>query len=335
MKKLKNRVPRNYWNIETMQKYCDEYEFGYKVIEIKQIDKVYQNQLWAYVQCDNLSHEPYWVWWNNFLNSYLCKQCYYDKNNITSWDTQKIIDFYKIYGLELLDLNEWKSVDDNMTSRDDLGFKYIMSITALKQYGKSSFKFNKFNKYSLENLHNFCKIYRSDYRLISDKYIGIKEIYEFEYIGNLLPLNEDSKFYMTADCFVNGFCIHPYFSTPKGVLYFESRLKALDIKYKKEYTYEKCKDKYVLPFDIYIFHTNEIIEIDGDQHRRAVNGWGGEDQFKYIQKHDEIKNNFCNDNNIKLTRIPYVSNKYSDFVKNADYKINEIMNTFKTISPAI
>ena len=66
-----------------------------------------------------------------------------------------------------------------------------------------------------------------------------------------------------------------------------------------------CKDKKVLPFDFYLPNQNLCIEYDGLQHFESVSFWGGIENLEYIQKHDEIKTNFCRDNNIKLIRIKY------------------------------
>lgn len=66
-----------------------------------------------------------------------------------------------------------------------------------------------------------------------------------------------------------------------------------------------CKDKKVLPFDFYLPNQNLCIEYDGLQHFESVEYWGGIENLEYIQKHDQIKTNFCKDNNIKLIRIKY------------------------------
>lgn len=68
---------------------------------------------------------------------------------------------------------------------------------------------------------------------------------------------------------------------------------------------KRLKDKKVLPFDFYLPTHNLCIEYDGLQHFEAVEFWGGSENLKYIQKHDQIKNNFCKINNIKLIRIKY------------------------------
>ena len=79
-----------------------------------------------------------------------------------------------------------------------------------------------------------------------------------------------------------------------------------------EYEYQKsfadCRDKRSLPFDFYLPEYNVCIEYDGKQHYESIEYFGGEESFAYTQRHDEIKNQYCADNNIKLLRIPYFAN---------------------------
>jgi hypothetical protein len=86
-----------------------------------------------------------------------------------------------------------------------------------------------------------------------------------------------------------------------------------NFEYKKEYTYEDCKDKSLLFFDFAIFQDNQVIllEVDGEAHFAPVKSWGGIDGFKNQIRRDNIKNEYCKNNNIKLIRISYedINNK--------------------------
>lgn len=67
--------------------------------------------------------------------------------------------------------------------------------------------------------------------------------------------------------------------------------------------FEDCRDRNPLPFDFYLTDFNIIIEFDGRQHFEET------DHFTYpleiVQKHDKIKNDYCQTNGIYLIRIPY------------------------------
>lgn len=47
------------------------------------------------------------------------------------------------------------------------------------------------------------------------------------------------------------------------------------------------------------------IEYDGRQHYELQKGWQTKENFKRLQKHDELKNNYAKQHNWKLIRIPY------------------------------
>ena len=72
--------------------------------------------------------------------------------------------------------------------------------------------------------------------------------------------------------------------------------------------FSDCIDIRTLPFDFYLPDYNMIIEYDGIQHFKPVYAYHIEDPEAYLElvkRHDEIKNKYCRDNNIKLIRIPY------------------------------
>lgn len=90
----------------------------------------------------------------------------------------------------------------------------------------------------------------------------------------------------------------------KGVIEIEGYLINENLFYLKEFSYRNCKNKHVLPFDFLVFD-QLLIEFDGGQHFMSVDYFGGRDGFKYRRCNDEIKNQYCIDNNIPLIRIPY------------------------------
>ena len=69
-------------------------------------------------------------------------------------------------------------------------------------------------------------------------------------------------------------------------------------------TFDDCKNKNKLRFDFYLPDLNTIIEYDGEHHFKE-NKYFGEGNLEYITVNDEIKNQYCIDNKIKLIRIPY------------------------------
>jgi len=77
-----------------------------------------------------------------------------------------------------------------------------------------------------------------------------------------------------------------------------------------QYSYYNCKNIKPLRFDFYLPNYNCCIEFDGKQHYTPVqfNGTSleqAQENFEYGKINDDIKNNYCKDNNITLLRIPY------------------------------
>jgi len=82
------------WTIENINDFCEINAKGYRVLDLKWIQKSYQNQLWALMKCSNEDHNPYWVCWNSFYSKKRrCKRCHYEKNNLIKWDCTSVIDF--------------------------------------------------------------------------------------------------------------------------------------------------------------------------------------------------------------------------------------------------
>jgi len=94
----------------------------------------------------------------------------------------------------------------------------------------------------------------------------------------------------------------------KGEKKIKQLLKNMNLKFKIEKRFDKCKDKKPLPFDFYLEDFNLCIEYDGIQHFIVNDRFGGEIGFYETKRRDEIKTNFCIENDIKLIRISYKDN---------------------------
>lgn len=81
-------------------------------------------------------------------------------------------------------------------------------------------------------------------------------------------------------------------------------LKNEGVKFIREKRFKDCKNKRSLPFDFYLPDMNVAIEYDGEQHFKPK-FYYDEKGLEEIKIKDEIKNEYCKSNNIKLIRIPY------------------------------
>lgn len=100
----------------------------------------------------------------------------------------------------------------------------------------------------------------------------------------------------------------PICKSSKGEKDIKIYLENNNIEYIHQYIFKDCKDKRFLPFDFYLPKYNICIEYDGILHFKAYNHFGGTIKLKITQKHDNIKNEYCQNNNIKLVRIKYNQN---------------------------
>jgi hypothetical protein len=107
----------------------------------------------------------------------------------------------------------------------------------------------------------------------------------------------------------------------KGEFQIERLLQENNISYVREYSFEDLFDILPLRFDFAIFKDNKIIaliEFQGEQHYNTNNGFYNED----VIRHDKMKQEYCNKNNINLIIIDYKRNYDLTF---KDLRLEEIL----------
>jgi very-short-patch-repair endonuclease len=103
----------------------------------------------------------------------------------------------------------------------------------------------------------------------------------------------------------------PFCNESKGEALVDNILKSSNVNFIRQYKFTDCTNKKEgrfcrkLPFDFYIPESNTCIEYDGIQHFQSVSNFGGDEMFEQVKRKDEIKNQYCEENGIKLIRIPY------------------------------
>lgn len=78
-----------------------------------------------------------------------------------------------------------------------------------------------------------------------------------------------------------------------------------NIKYEPQKVFEGCKFKRNLKFDFYLPQYRICIEYNGRQHYESVDLFGGKLGFESTKKRDNIKKEYCLNNNIPLIEIKY------------------------------
>jgi predicted Zn-ribbon and HTH transcriptional regulator len=155
------------------------------------------------------------------------------------------------------------------------------------------------HKYTIEDIQEFFnKI--DDYELISKEYVNtISKI-------KIKHLKCNNIFEMRFNDFKNNNNRCPKCSSSKGENIIRTFLLNNNIGFIEQKCFEDCKDKRVLPFDFYLEDYNILIEYDGELHYKESRYKNSQDKLNIIKNHDNIKNNYCKENNIKLIRIPYI-----------------------------
>ena len=155
-----------------------------------------------------------------------------------------------------------------------------------------------------DNKYELMSEYRTSNEKIRIKHIECGHVFEMKY-----------RF------FVNMGQRCPKCRISKGEEKIKNWLKTNNLKFKQEKRFSDCKSERPLPFDFQVFMKDKfvLIEYDGEQHfeeRFSFSNKKDKDSLLNIQKRDNIKNVFCENNNIALLRISYY--EYDDVEKILD-----------------
>ena len=258
-------------------------------------------------------------------NKHQCNDCgIYSRFNSRRHDFNYYKEEIENLGFILLD-SEFKvdNIKQKFNIEDEEGYRYYVELSSIKNSNKL-LKFYKTNPHTIYNIKKYIKNNNIDTELLSNTYIGSENLLMFKCkCGNIYETTW-GRFYSQQqhrcqDC-----------SSIKSNLEYlvEKELLNNNINYKYQYYINTCKDIRVLPFDFAIFKEENklsfLIEIQGKQHYEMARFGKGTNEeivknFEALQKHDYIKKEYCNKNNIKLIEIPYWE------FKNGNYK--NIINT--------
>lgn len=159
-------------------------------------------------------------------------------------------------------------------------------------------------KYTTEEIKN--KIYQAvkdEYELLGD----------YEHHGIKIPMlhkkcNKVWKVNMSD--FLNRNVRCPFCAKSIGEIEVEKILKDKNIKFETQFSFKDLKYKKPLRFDFYLPEYKSVIEVDGIWHAVPYKYQTDEISFNNLmERHykDELKNQFCLDNNIPILRIPTYS----------------------------
>lgn len=221
-----------------------------------------------------------------------------------------------------------KNKKSKLTIQDEYGYKYTQYTFRLIN-GKGTFvRFHSNNPFTIHNIQIWLNEFVSGYKILSTEYVNAFDRLEFECPdGHKFKCSWD-KMQMGQRCTVCQLSIGA-----REVMY---SLRKLGVNYELEYVFDDCIYKRVLPFDFAVLNDDNsvkcLIEFDGEFHYKEAPFSNCTDKnlrsFKYTKIRDEVKNKYCEDNNIPLLRVPYwerdngnIENIVHEFLSNLDKKV--------------
>ena len=140
------------------------------------------------------------------------------------------------------------------------------------------------NKYDY-SLANYINI-ETKIKIICSKHGEFNQISNYHLHGNGCPICCESR----------------------GEYSIRKLLENNNIDFKARKIFNNCKNIRCLPFDFYLPNHNTCIEYDGIQHFEPIDFFGGEIALKSLKERDNIKTEYCKNNNINLLRIKFNEN---------------------------
>lgn len=257
----------------------------------------------------------YYIPWSRVINSqniiFCCDRCKKKIPSVKKYTFEFVKETLLKHGYRLLD-NFYKGNSENLTCLNNDGYRVKVKFTNIINNSKKkpyifSPVFNLENY--LYNINNYFKLNDINCKAIS--YDLESEKYGDEIVPITCICECGNKFITSISSIKIG-----QYRCQKCTKYgsiIENKVKRwLDskhIEYIPQYKFKDCKDIRPLPFDFYLPKYNCCIEVDGEQHYKLV-PFGSEgkeelkEKLKQRQYHDKIKTEYCQNNNIKLIRIP-------------------------------
>lgn len=250
--------------------------------------------------------------WNDMQHENKNKYCFDCSRKLNCTPTNHDLkDVFIENGYTLL--SEYKGANKYVDVMDEDGYKYRTTRNSFIKNGKP-LPIVASNPYVIENIKNYIKLNNINVELLSDKFTNSKD-FNLEFLCLECGENTFVTNWNNFTCQDKIRCDKCSKKQSISSYKVEKILKEFNVNYKKEYRINECRNILPLPFDFAIFDNNKLlglIEVDGEQHYNpSTYGFGNvsedevEIRFKEQKIRDNIKTNYCVDNNIPFLRISY------------------------------
>lgn len=259
------------------------------------------------------------ITWNNFKKRTRCPEC-----GRESFSKKKRVSFTKIAekfsheGLTIInEEREYIESRSPLIAKTEQGYTVCISWSNLSK-GQSYSIFHARNPYTIENIKLWIKNNTSGYKLLPSVYVNNEEKINFR-------CPSDHEFSSSWNNFFGGRRC-PICKDSRGEEVIRKFLVERNINYIREYRFYECRNIRPLPYDYAILDDKQniklLVEYDGELHFKTVDFFGGDKQFNYRKRNDEIKNIFCQKNKLQLLRISYW--EFNNIEKILEKKLSEL-----------
>ena len=310
-------TPNNFLKVENKCPYCRKRNVNNKKKTTdefkKEIFNLFGNEysvLGKYINSQtkidikhNLCNNTYQTTPNIILKGHKCPYCQNKKKKTTE-------EFMNEISL-LDDSNEYQLLSEYKNNKEKINFKHLLCNKEFKMrpndflngYRCPHCYGNTANKKTTEEIkEKIYKLVGDEFSMI-DEYINCREKIKLRHnkCGTEFLIKSNEFIVLGNRC--------PYCKSSKGEKLIQNFLEKNNIKFISQKRFNNCRDKLPLPFDFYLEDYNLCIEYDGEFHYEVKKFVEGKDynkqQLELTQKHDRMKNEYCENNNIKLLRISY------------------------------
>ena len=228
------------------------------------------------------------------------------RKKISTYTYHDVMSYIKSKGCLLLtDEYDYKNVNQLLWVMGTCHHMFQISFVDFKK--RKSFECHDClrNEWNIKKIRHWFKVNIPGYELLSRKYDNQKTKLK-------VKCPQEHIFEKSWTHILRG-QLCPTCSSSGGVQVIHDYLTRNNIDFKREYYFDDCRYERPLPFDFAVFQNGKLkclIEFDGRQHFGPVDFGDvtmeeAEEQFRIRQRNDQIKNDYCKKNRIKLIRIPY------------------------------
>ena len=249
------------------------------------------------IWCGNLNHEPYEVKFNNFYNNKRCPYCKAENTRKRCKHSYEYIkEYIESFSFTFLS-DSYNGNKNEIIIECPLGHIDKTTFSNFQRRKEKCTECSNRRKYEYEFVKNYIESF--GHKLLSEDYINCSSSLD-------IKCDNGHIYHKDFNDFKNNESRCPYCRPiSKGETYIRNFILQHNIYFEEQKILNNCKNKDYLPFDFYIPSLNLLIEYDGKQHYKYGCFGGDLLDLMNIKYRDNIKTNYCQQNNIKLIRIPY------------------------------